>query len=155
MYKDFYHTPKAEITPLKIMVAMITVLVFFVIPAQLITFLKNNPNELDRFVSTITNRTYVPDIDTANRNNATGRVAGTATPNATTPTLSVSDEKDNNILSSFLSNINLQDESTRYSALGIGMVLVSTSILIFLIATDKNKNRNNEFESQYFDSNWL
>lgn len=152
MYKDFYHEPKAEITPLKLMVAALTVILFFVLPAQIITFFQQNPNEWNRFKAQITNTQYIPEPTTGVVAGASaGRVAGTSTSNAT-----VSGNNDNilvNIQES-LSKINLSDESTRYSALGLGMVAISSIILVYLVATEKRGNANDSYENKY-SNGWL
>ncbi|MCA9387066.1 hypothetical protein KC669_03460 [Candidatus Dojkabacteria bacterium] len=107
----------------KALVIMITIMLFFVLPAQLFTINQKNPNAIKNLSSTIENALNINQSENISENNSEGRVAGTST------TVSLTLEKDNDSL--------LNSKSFPFVGLGVFFILVSLLGIGYLIKTEK------------------
>lgn len=81
MHKDFYREKKQEklvdISASKLVVICITILAFFVIPAQVITYAQTNDNKVSNIPTmSVASDPIVNQVDNTNNDNSSGRVAG-------------------------------------------------------------------------------
>lgn len=149
MPTDYYIRKQDKLVDInmpKFLMIVITVFLFFVIPAQFISYYKANPEELDKTIAKLTNSEYVAAKTNNNNNNAAptsqnnnGRVAGVSTS---------SEESD--ILGQIFGDVNLQEKSTQYALLGGFFISISFFTILYLLSTEKKTKRHyyakNKFE---------
>jgi hypothetical protein len=129
----------------KILVITITVVIFFVIPVQIISFLKQNPEELRKLLkpkeeTVQTSATQSVNLQNSNEKSEPGRVAGVST----------SASKDG-FLEEVMGNINLADRSTQYSLLGGFFISISIFSLIYLLSTEKKPKKKHHYQKNRFE----
>jgi len=134
MHKDFYHQKdydlRADITFGKLLLIMVTIFAFFVLPAQLITYYQNDRDGFEEtfaflgFENDATVRANSVNASGSNPSedslsSSSGRVAGASTSIEETSTF------------------NLNDSNFLLAGVGVSLVLLSLSLLVHLVQTEK------------------
>jgi predicted PurR-regulated permease PerM len=125
MYADFYHKKEktVDITFPKLLVVMITVMIFFVFPAQIITAYRSQPEIFSDAVAEM--RETLPFL---NEKQDTGQVAGASTSSAIQQVNASTGETSNGG----------GTESTSFAVLGVFFLSVSIVAIWYLKQTEKN-----------------
>ena len=112
MYKE----PLFDTSPAKVLAIIITVFIFFVIPAQLITLYKNDPEEFKNNVTAIQS-VFIDDVSVSEEQ---GKVAGEST--------SINQPE----------NRLIEDRSFIFGGIGFFLLIFSIGAIGYLIKIEKN-----------------